>query len=86
LAFREGGKEGLMPEFQWLRRLTEGRVAREEPPDPLTQEREVYERLYGERSSRLSVIETPAEEPEETAPRPRRRAATKPPTPSRALS
>ena len=75
-----------MPDIQWLRRLTEGRAAREQPSDPVMTEREVYEKLYGDRSSRLSVLEVPAEEPPETAPRPNRRTAPKRPAPTRAVS
>ena len=72
-----------MPDIQWLRRLTE---ARERPSDAVMTEREVYEKLYGDRSSRLSVLEVPAETPSEPAQRPNRRTAPKRPAPSRAVS
>ena len=74
-----------MPDIQWLRRLTEGRAPRERPPDTVMTESEVYEKLYGDRSSRLGVVEVVGETPPEVPQRPKRRPAPKRPAPSRAI-
>ena len=74
-----------MSDIQWLRRLMDGRAARERLPDTEMTESEVYETLYGDRSSRLSVVEVIAETPPDTPQRPNRRTAPKRPAPSRAV-
>jgi hypothetical protein len=71
-----------MPEISWLRRSPRPRTGEIDPADPASVERQVYETLYGERSSEVEVTEV---QPEPARRATSRRNAPKRATPSRAV-
>ena len=73
-----------MPDINLMRRLQ--RRQAEEPADPATVEREVYEKLYGESRSDVTVIEVPPEPAVRAERNARPRRAPKRAAPSRAVS
>ena len=75
-----------MADIEWLRRLTGNGAASLEPPDPAAVEREVYEKLYGEPYSDISVTEIPPEPAVQAGRRAKTRGAPKRAATSRAVS
>ena len=71
-----------MPEISWLRRPRRPQAGDIEPADPASVERQVYETLYGNRSSELETTEV-RREPARRATN--QRNAPKRPAPSRAV-
>lgn len=72
-----------MPEINFMRRILARRV--EEPADPVTVEREVYEKLYGEPSTDITVTEVSPEPAARTGQRATPRRAQRPAAPSRVV-